>query len=291
MKKTLEGTYVYKAGKMLGLYTEKAKDTEATYLLTEPDKGHVIGLNAAKEGKTAKITLLWQDSSKDRRGQEALTFMLNRLKKEGVEKAEITNPKEIREEAASAGFVKKGQIMEITGLQEKKLRIERKNEKTIARYAREGIAYELKETKDKRRLTPLHLGWMNIVKIEDARNGLAVAVVEWCEDIRARQQKDASKNIPGRAAAELGKGKDAGWIDAVKTSLESARMAKTALLYALWQMKQQGLQRALLTLGPEEGKKEKAERLYLSAGFRPWPDEDTWEIDLPKTQIQRIYLK
>jgi len=265
-----EGAYLNEKGELIEIYTKREKRKETFLLKAEAyDKPRAVAQTErlwekalVKETKTDMAAhLVAKESS-----EELLVFLMNRLKEQGAQEAGIKDAKLLKAAALEAGFKEKGGEMCIGGLQKRAFRVKRDNERTIAKYGLNGKEYELKRCDRKSKYVASKKAW-NTALIEEKNTGLAVAVTRWDEN------------------------RHAGSIALVKTSMESMRMAKTTMIYALWEMKKKGIARVTLTLHPEIGCREKAEMLYRSIGFEPIGQSPMWALDLSKTGMQRMHLK
>jgi len=267
---TKEGAYLNEKGELIEIYTKREKGKEIFLLKTETyDRPRAVAQTErlwekalVKETKTdTAVHLVAKESS-----EELLVFLMNRLKGQGVQEAGIKDAKLLKGNELEAGFEKKGDALWLSGLQKKTFKIKRENEKTIAKYGLNGKEYELKRCDRQSKYVANKKAW-NTALIEEKTTGLMVAVTRWDE----RGQT--------------------GNIALVKTSLGSMRMAKTTVIYALWEMKKKGITKVTLTLHPERGCREKAEMLYASLGFKPVARSPMWTLDLGKAQMQKAYLK
>jgi hypothetical protein len=197
-----------------------------------------------------------------------LLLALDRLKKEGTETVIIKTADFTKKPAMRLGFVRTAEGLRLENLQKREFYTSEPNEKTIAKYSLTGVVYELREkTQKTSRQTQCRAKTETIARLADTRTGLSAAMAKWQT------------------------GKEKGCLYDIKAGIESARMAKTVMIYALWRMKQEGAKEALLDFGPETGKEEKAKGLYISLGFRQMPKTSLWALDLDKIKIQKAYLK
>lgn len=267
---TKEGTYLNEKGELMELYTKREKGKEIFLLKAEQfnEPRAVMWTERlwekalVKETKTdIAVHIVAKESS-----EELLVFLMNRLKAQGVQEAGIKDAKFLKAAALEAGFKQKGREMWIDCLQKRAFRVKRDNERTIARYCLNGKEYVLKRCDRQSKYMITKKAW-NTALIEEKDTGLAVAATRWDEN------------------------RHTGSIAMVKTSMESARMAKTTMIYALWEMKKQGIGRVTLTFHPEMGCREKAEGLYRSVGFERMGQTPTWQMDLSRTELQKMHLK
>ncbi len=266
MKTKMEVRHVSDSGVIVEILNRKERGGETIFLGIENGKNPRPRFEIRKNNEKAEIHELQKATSVifKKYAQAMLLLALDKLKKDHVQEVEIIDPDISREAALKIGFTERKDGLKLTNLQAKTFKVGRKNEKTIARYSLNGTTYELKESKKK---IDVHPKEENTVRLADEITGLTASIAKWQAE------------------------KDRGYIYDVKTSGENARMAKTTILYALWQMKKQGVKDVSLTYCPEEGKRKKARGLYASVGFRPTKKEGTLEIDLEKTRIQKMYLK
>jgi len=196
-----------------------------------------------------------------------LLLALDGLKKEKTDTVLIKGADTMKKPAMRLGFSRNSEGLRLEGLQKREFYTREADEKAIARYSLKGIAYELREkTQRTSRQTQCRAKTENIARLADTRTGMSAAMAKWQT------------------------GKENGCLYDIKTCIESARMAKTVMIYALWRMKQEGIKTALLNFGPETGKEEKAKGLYLSLGFRPVPKTSAWALDLSK-KLPEMRLK
>ena len=269
MSKTKQGAYIVHSVEA-ELWHEKNQVQERAYLVVRKPKTPKIGLEVLKKGDKAEIkemrTPERYQSLMKQTAQQLLFFTLNQLKKEGITDVQIEWSEWMRDAAKGFGFRDQGSMLVLKDIQKKGLELKRKNEKIIARYSKGKKRYEIREQTERIR-GQIDNNLIQALRLEDMATGFSVAACEW------------RKN-----------GKDA-WIDAIKTTVENSRMAKTLLIYALWEMKRIKIKNVFLLFGPDKKKEVKAAGLYRSVGFKPLKHGFLWGLDLEKTRLQKMHLK
>ncbi len=266
MRERLEGRYIAYSEHFLEIYSKKENGYELISLKLEEKVPRAV-IRITETDRRATIEEIFPPEIHlmfIKYVEAALMLAMHKMKKEGVQEVRIIDPNITKLPALKMGFRQEGPGLKLTGLQKKKLKITRDGEKTIARYSSRGIVYEIK----KRKIKVKTKGLENLITLEDARTGLPVARTIW----RRNSEEE-------------------GYLYAIKTSIESARMPKTLILYALWEMKKEGIKRVTLIFTPEKGKEKKAETLYWSIGFKRVPGTIRWEMAIEKAKLQKMHLK
>jgi len=235
-----------------------------------------IGSNQAEAGRLVITKLagaavirekMAQAHNAHEHARPLLLLALDRLKKEGIREIIIKGADFTKKPAMRLGFLRTSEGLLLEKLQKREFYTRETDEKEIARYTLKGVVYELREkTQKTSRQTQCRAKTETIARLADKRTGMSAAMAKWQM------------------------AKDKGCMYDIKAGIESSRMAKTVMIYALWRMKQEGIKQAQLNFGPETGKEEKAKGLYLSLGFRPVPGTSAWTLDLGKP-LQRMHFK
>jgi len=257
--------YVSEGGIMVEISCIKEKDGETLVLKTGSRPAEAGRLMITKQPGAAVIReKIPKPQNAHEHARPLLLLALDRLKKERINEILIKGADFTRKPAIGLGFAKTKEGLKLERLQEKEFDTREGDERTIARYTLKGVVYELRERTQRIKRS---MQKENIARLADKRTGMSAAMVKW----ETKKEK--------------------GLIYDIRAGVESARMAKTVIIYALWRMKQEGIEQALLNFGPETGKEEKAKGLYISLGFRPMPETSIWTLDLGKMKLQRMHLK